>query len=47
MGFVKEKTQSFSGSLLVLAGFAVLTAAAAMLVGSSRAAAPEAAPLAT
>jgi ACS family tartrate transporter-like MFS transporter len=47
MGFVKEKTQSFSGSLLVLAGFAVLTAAAAMLVGKSRAIAPDAAPLVT
>ena len=47
MGFVREKTQSFSGSLLVLAGFAVLTAVAAMLVDDSRATAPDAAPLAT
>jgi ACS family tartrate transporter-like MFS transporter len=32
MGFVRQKTQSFSGSLLVLAGFALLTAGAAMLI---------------
>jgi ACS family tartrate transporter-like MFS transporter len=37
MGVVREKTQSFSGSLLVLAGFALLTAGAAMLIDARRA----------
>jgi len=47
MGMVREQTQSFSGSLLVLAAFAALTAGAAMLIENTRAAVSEVEPLAT
>jgi MFS transporter, ACS family, tartrate transporter len=48
MGFVRERTQSFSGSLLVLAVFAVLTAGAALLIENvQRGHSPEATPLPT
>jgi ACS family tartrate transporter-like MFS transporter len=48
MGFVREKTQSFSGSLIVLAVFALLTAGTALLIENvQRSASPDATPLPT